>query len=364
VDNQGVSVDRCGNLRFMRRLNQATTILWRSVDVVQLELGDRRIVVENVGSDEIDALLHRPRVSIKQDSRDSYPAPSDPLDTLFAQLEQSGFLAAAAPEDPWVATDPPPAYLAADLAALRTEHGSAATAVLRARRNSAVAVHGTSRLAASVAATLAAAGVGWIQLVHGGDVMAIDACPGGLAPADEGRRFGAAAADALRRSAPSVDTTPIPHDRLADLVILTDPGPVENTVRASLHLDGLAHLVSSVDGVHAVIGPLVLPGVTSCLKCADLHRSERDPAWPALAVQLSSRPRKRAASDVTLCVATAGITANQALAYLDRSQPATLGGTLEWHLPDWRLRRRSWVPHHGCDCGAAAEPAARGRMGA
>ena len=31
---------------------------------------------------------------------------------------------------------------------------------------------------------------------------------------------------------------------------------------------------------------LVIPGVTSCLGCADLHRTDRDAAWPVLAVQL------------------------------------------------------------------------------
>jgi hypothetical protein len=72
-----------------------------------------------------------------------------------------------------------------------------------------------------------------------------------------------------------------------------------------------------------------------------------------MVVQLSARPRHRAPSDVALCVATAGIAASQALAYLDHQQPATLGGTLEWQLPDWRLRRRSWPSHHRCDCGSA-----------
>ena len=35
-----------------------------------------------------------------------------------------------------------------------------------------------------------------------------------------------------------------------------------------------------------LVGPLVIPGVTSCLGCADLHRSDRDAAWPAVAAQL------------------------------------------------------------------------------
>jgi hypothetical protein len=223
-------------------------------------------------------------------------------------------------------------------------------------------VHGSSRLAASLASTLAASGVGRVQLVQAGDVRAADACPGGLTPADEGRRAAVASNDAVRRAAPEVDTTAIPRDRVADLVILTEPGPVDPTVHASLHLDGLAHLLVAVDGAQAVIGPLVVPGVTSCLRCADLHRADRDPAWPLLAVQLSSQPSRRAASEVSVCVATAGFGAVQALAYLDRGEPTVIDATLEWQLPDWRLRRRSWPVHHRCDCGARRNPVAHGRM--
>jgi hypothetical protein len=324
-------------------------VLWRAADVVQIELGSRSIVVENVHSEHVSALLSNRGARAR-----SAAETTAPVAALRNKLDELGFLTPG-PEADWTATAPPvPAYLGSDLAALSTQFGGDASAVLHARREAAVAVHGTSRLATSVAATMAAAGIGWVQLVHGGDVRAADACPGGLAPADEGRRFGIAAVDAIRRAAPDVDTTPIPADRVADLVVLTDPAPVDSTVRSSLHLDSAAHLVARVEGNRGVIGPLVLPGVTSCLRCADLHRTDRDPAWPAMAVQLAGKPRHRAASDVALCVAAAGVTASQALAYLDRQQPATIEGTLEWHLPDWRLRRRSWSVHHRCDCGATA----------
>jgi bacteriocin biosynthesis cyclodehydratase domain-containing protein len=128
---------------------------------------------------------------------------------------------------------------------------------------------------------------------------------------------------------------------------------VDLSLRSALHQDQVPHLPASVDGQRAVVGPLVLPGRTSCLRCADLHRTDRDPAWPALAVQLGARPRRRVPSDVALCLATVGVAVGQALAYLDRQRAATIGASLEWQLPDWRLRRRSWPPHHDCDCGAA-----------
>jgi hypothetical protein len=100
---------------------------------------------------------------------------------------------------------------------------------------------------------------------------------------------------------------------------------------------------------------LVVPGLTSCLRCADLHRLDRDPAWSALAVQLCTPPATGAASPVALATVLAGVAAAQALAYLDGEQPAVIDGTLEQHLPDWRIRRRSWPAHPECDCiGAGA----------
>ena len=343
-----------------RRLNRAAVVLWRSPRVVQLELGTRRIVVENVEPGQLSALLWRaagsPRAAVPQEVPDG-------LAELTAVLERAGFLTSADAEPSDLALTP--ARLTADLGVLRAQFGDGAHAVLRARRAATVAVHGTSRLATSVASTFAAAGVGWVQLVHGGEVSASDACPGGVTPADEGRRFVVAAEEAVRRCGPDTETGPIPPERPIDLVVLTDPAPVDTALRSALHQDRLPHLQASVDGLRAVVGPLVLPGRTSCLQCADLHRTDRDPAWPALAVQLAARPRRRVSSDVALCVATAGVAVGQGLAYLDRRGcttagaslewhgPTTVGASLEWQLPDWRLRRRSWPAHHGCDCGAA-----------
>lgn len=348
------------------RLNRSAVVLWRSRRVVQLELGDRRIVLENVEPEQLSALLHRAGAgAAAPDSiRSAEPAG---LSQLTSVLNQAGFLTSAAARP---ATDKPliPARLSADLGALTAQFGNDAEPVLQARRSAAVAVHGTSRLAAAVAATFAAAGIGWVQLVHGGEVSASDGLPGGLLPGDEGRRFAVAAEEAVRRHAPDVNTGPIPPERSADLMVLTDPVPVDPSLRSALHQARVPHLPASVDGQHATVGPLVLPGVSSCLRCADLHRTDRDPAWPVLAVQLAARPRRRIGSDVALCVATVGVAVTQALAYLDRSsldrkRPATLEGTLEWRLPDWRLRRRSWPAHHGCDCGAATATEEHGRMG-
>ena len=53
-----------------------------------------------------------------------------------------------------------------------------------------------------------------------------------------------------------------------------------------LHTAGVPHLPVRVRDGAGLVGPLVIPGVTSCLACADLHRTDRDAAWPAVAAQL------------------------------------------------------------------------------
>jgi hypothetical protein len=191
-----------------------------------------------------------------------------------------------------------------------------------------------------------------VRLNDSGDVRRHDSAPGGLGPTDEGRRFNEAATDAIRRAAPEVDTGPLAPGSRPDLVILATDAPIESELRSSLHSRGCAYLLAHDNGDTAVIGPLVLPGLTTCVRCCDLHRIDRDRAWSALAVQLATPPKHAAPNDVSLSTFTASVTALQSLAHIDGDEPATLDGALELQLPDWRVRRRTWHPHTDCDCGA------------
>ena len=67
---------------------------------------------------------------------------------------------------------------------------------------------------------------------------------------------------------------------LADDVV-TDPRLVSDLVRC-----GLPHLSVRIRDGNGVVGPLVLPGRSSCLRCADIIRSELDPHWLHLSAQL------------------------------------------------------------------------------
>ncbi|HTZ45412.1 MAG TPA: hypothetical protein VMB79_16250 [Jatrophihabitans sp.] len=362
LTTQRTEMPACRRPSGWRRLNSAATVLWRAPKVIQVELGDRRITVSDVEPEQVAALLADPvRDAPDPDgAQQRAPLRGGALE-LAELLYGAGFLTRRGPDA--LPVGQLPAYLNAELNALVGRYGERGFDVLGRRRRAMVTVHGTSRVTVSIAAGLANAGVGHVHLADGGDVAAADACPGGLSPADEGRRFGISGAAAVRRSAPDVSTGPPGRSRRPDLVVLTDPAPLDPSVRDALHLDGFTHLSAFTAGSRAVVGPLVVPGRTSCLRCADLHRADRDPCWPAFAVQLARRHRHRAASEVALCLATAGLTVGQALHHLDGNRAETLDGTLEWQLPDWRLRRRSWPPHPDCDCSATASEPADGRMG-
>jgi hypothetical protein len=105
-----------------------------------------------------------------------------------------------------------------------------------------------------------------------------------------------------------------------------------------------------VRGETGVVGPLVVPGVTSCLRCADLHRRDTDPHWPRLAAQLTAGEGPASGATVT-CLLTAVTAALQVLAFLDGAgAPAALEATLELAPPELLPRVRRWPPHPGCGC--------------
>ena len=325
-------------------LNPAARLLWRGRDAAQLELGTRAVTIDGVEPAALARLVPTSRTPHLDTSMTALD------DGTIDVLSDAGYVWTRRErlDDPRL--HPPAPRLAGELAALSARRGEGAAEVLAARRLKTVGIHGTGRAAAHIAALVAAAGVGRVYVVDTGDVHLHQATPGGLTPEDEGRRFAAAAATAVWRAAPEADTTPLPMGERPDLVVMAFDEPIDSDQRAALHARGCTHLAVRLAADHGVIGPLVIPAVTSCLACADLHRGNRDPAWRALAVQLTVPRRHGPMSEVSLAAVVAGVAALQVVAYLDGEQPATIEGTLEMHLPDWRIRRRSWPRHPDCDC--------------
>jgi hypothetical protein len=236
--------------------------------------------------------------------------------------------------------------LAADLGSLRLVRADDGLEALRRRTGATVVVDGAGRVGATVVALLAAAGVGSVDVVDDGLTRPEDCGVGGI-PLDAIGRPRAEAARELLTGSRAPGASARPRGTLPDLVVLAPPAglPVPEPPRL------VPHLLAEVRGDVGVVGPLVCPGTTACLRCLDLARADLDPGWPAIAVQLANPVRGVAPCDSALAIAVAAQTSMQALSLIDGGGlPSTAGGTLELVLPDWRWRRRSWQVHPDCDC--------------
>jgi hypothetical protein len=242
--------------------------------------------------------------------------------------------------------------LAPDLAALTLHHGSRASDVLRARRTARVVVHGAGRVGAPLAALLAEAGVGTVDVRDQADTRWEDTAVGGLGPDDLGRPRG----EALTRRLRSAASPSTPSRSAPALVVLTEDVP--DQLARVLVRDGVPHLVARAEGLVGSVGPLVLPARSACLRCIELVRAAIDPDWPHLMALDEPGLRGAEASHGVLAIAVAAQAALQGLELLEGGSPASVGGSLELEVPGWRWRRRTWPAHPGCDCEAARRPLA------
>jgi hypothetical protein len=220
--------------------------------------------------------------------------------------------------------------------------------MLRRRASARVLVAGHAWLGALVAASLGAAGIGRIDPALDGWTRVDDAMIGGLLPADAHRSRASAAADAVRRVAPEAVVTPLRQGTATFVVrVGSRPGSALATrgvrQRTAPRLD-----VYLRDGV-VVVGPLVLPGRGPCGECLELHRRDRDRAWPALAAQLATGRDVTEACAVTTALAGAAYAVEEILRHTDGRPVRTVGATVEVAGPG-AARRRSWPPHPRCDC--------------
>lgn len=256
-----------------------------------------------------------------------------------------------------------------DLASLSltTSEPGEATARLAARRSLRVQVRGAGRVGAMVASLLSGAGVGDVDVRDVGRVEPWDVAPGGLPAEAVGERRDEAARRTARRFAP--DRPPrhgprSPHGEDGaghSLVIIAPRDDVavhapSPSAAEPLIASGTPHLYAGVVEGTGVVGPLVLPGETSCAGCLSEGRTDRDPAWPRLVAQWRSgaaRTREVRPCDLALATTVAGLAAAHALAFLDGRVPSSAGARWEVSLPGLSWHARPVWAHPACPCGAA-----------
>jgi len=315
--------------------------VWRDRDTLQIGVDSRRAVALSgmAGVAWLIGLLDgsRDRAQVIETAADQ-GIPAKTTERVLALLATAGAL-----DDFPAATLrllPPPlrARLAAELAAASLAHrdGDGGARTLARRLTAQIRVHGAGAVGTGIASLLQRSGIGRVTRSEPGTLRAGAALAGTGGPG-------------------KAPTSTVPSGMaLPDLAILV--GRPSMDLRASLMRDEVPHLAVAADEAIGVVGPLVIPGRTACLRCLDLTRAERDPAWPLILAQIEGREPDPRACDAPLAAAVAAQAAAQVLAFIDRAvaADAVADGTLELVLPGWQWRRRTWPRHPACSCGSHA----------
>jgi bacteriocin biosynthesis cyclodehydratase domain-containing protein len=324
--------------------------VWRDRDTLQIGIDSRRAVALTgmAGAAWVIGLLDgsRDRAQVVQTAADR-GIPAETTERVLALLATAGALDDFPAGTLRLLSPPLRARLATELAAASLAHrdGDGGARTLARRLTAQVRIHGAGTVGNGIASLLASSGIGQVTNAdppeHPQKSRSTPDGPGTLRPGVPQAGIGG------RGKAP-------PSAALPDLAILVGRHLIE--LRASLMRDQVPHLAVSADEAIGVVGPLVIPGRTACLRCLDLTRAERDPAWPLILAQLEGREPNPCACDAPLAAAVAAQAAAQVLAFIDRAVAAdpVANGTLELVLPGWQWRRRTWPRHPGCSCGSHA----------
>jgi bacteriocin biosynthesis cyclodehydratase domain-containing protein len=319
-------------------LKPGLTAVWRDRDTLQIGIDPRRAVALSgmAGLAWVISLLDgsRDRAQVIQ-AAVNRGVPAETAERVLALLSSAGALDDFPAATLRVLSQPLRTRLAAELAtvSLARGDGDGGARTLARRLAAQVRIDGSGRVADGIASILTTSGVSC--------VMNPDPAPPAAPPAA-----------APARTAP-------PRSSRPDLAVLTGYRLPE--LQHDLMRDQVPHLVASATEAIGIVGPLVKPGRTACLRCLDLLRTDHDPAWPLILAQLAGRTPSPLACDAPLAAAVAAQAAAQALAFIDGASGADVvaNATLELVLPSWQWRRRTWPPHPECSCGSHARATRR-----
>ena len=136
------------------------------------------------------------------------------------------------------------------------------------------------------------------------------------------------------------------------LTVLLSAGPAPRPRADELLRHGRPHLVVAGSPTGWTVGPLVVPGLTACLRCVDATLAERDPRRGVVLAQ--QPPVSPALLDPVERIAALALAAQEAVAFVDGDAPAVWSATLSLgagvpELVSWRRH-----PHCGCAWDAVA----------
>lgn len=304
-------------------LRRDTPLLWRSADTVQVGEGDRRVVIGHLSRDLLAWVRSLTGDRTEDEALRACPDPTTGR-RLLAALRLAGALddAARVPRITRPMTQAQRDRLHRQQAAARLtysdeRHHLAAEARAQAR----VAIHGRGPLADAVRIALRHSGIGRVTMA---------------APPSSSARIGRAASS----------TT--------DLVILAHMWHPDSFDDAGCLALDLPHLPIAAWGPHGVVGPLVIPGRTACLRCAQLYARDRDQAFPTLQMQRNHARPDPPPVDAALALAVAAMTTVTVTGWVESlAGAAPTGRRMHIRLPGGVVDYEDLQRHPLCGCGWA-----------
>lgn len=288
------------------RLRREVPILWRSASAIQV--GDD-VTLTSITRSHVAWLTALDGLSSPAEITESLTIPAAQAARLVRALIAAGALddAARVPESvQWagpLAREDAQRRFSSALATYRDL--DLAHCVISRRERRRIAVAGTGRLAEEVASALGAAGL----------------------------------------------TTDDDH---ADIVVFADaahphvPAAFDDPRMTRPHVHVGAH------GECATVGPLVVPGRTSCLRCQHLHRRDADPSWPVLSVQWAHWANALVGPpvDPLLARVAADWVVLLVRAWVDLPDEPVVwaDSAVDLHLPLGAPQARACPPHPLCGC--------------
>ncbi|MGP5335090.1 ThiF family adenylyltransferase [Arthrobacter rhombi] len=244
------------------------------------------------------------------------------------------------------------ASLVPDVNAYSVAYTSSAGPLIRNRSRSSVRIHGLGRCGQMIASLLAASGIGALYLNDQHPVHAGDVGTGPLRMADLGKSRTVALAHRLGQQwprtrlsgwTPGTDASGVG----AQLTVVTACDALSEAWAARLAGSRMPHLPVVFGPAWARVGPLVIPGLTTCLDCA-----QPPPGAPREGPRAVGTPRPDSSTaELALSCAAAGLATVQILMLLDGiNVPSTADAVLMIDLATGGVRRVPVQPRSDCTC--------------
>jgi len=117
-----------------------------------------------------------------------------------------------------------------------------------------------------------------------------------------------------------------------------------------------AHLLVRMIEGHAVVGPLVAPGRTACLRCIDAHRALAEPQAATLAIRhaMASNDRRDGVAepvDTSLATLAVAWAVRDLVTLVEGGTPAAWSSTVHLSPTLDSVTRAEWLRHPACGCG-------------